>query len=69
MGQLTAPAFAGIVGVDGLLAQLGRQLLQGGRFLAAQEDGAVAVADNSVGVVKIDSMEYIDLRKLNSGER
>ena len=46
MGCLAAPALAGVVGVDGLLAQHGGQLLEGCRLFAAQEDGGIHVADD-----------------------
>ena len=35
VGALAAPAFSGVEGVDGFLAQRGGQLLQGGRLLTA----------------------------------
>ena len=57
MGCLAAPALAGVVGVDGLLAQHGGQLLEGCRLFAAQEDGGIHVADDGIGVVLVDSFE------------
>ena len=57
MGNLSAAAFAGVEGVNGLLAQRGGQLLEGGRLLAAEEHGAVAVADDGVAVVLVERLE------------
>ena len=57
MGYLAAPAFAGIVGVDGFTPQRLRQLLERGTLLAAQEQHAVAVAHDGVGVVLVDGFE------------
>ena len=57
MGSFPPTALAGVVGVDGLLAQHGGQLLQCGRLLAAQEDGTVHIADDGVGVVIVDGLE------------
>ena len=57
VGNLAPAAFAGVVGVYRLLSQRFRQLLQGRALLAAEEDGAVAVADDCVGVVLIQGFE------------
>ena len=57
MGGFPPTALAGVVGVDGLLAQHGCQLLEGGRLLAAQEDGSIHVADDGIGVVLVDGFE------------
>ena len=57
VGYLAAPAFAGIVGVDGFTPQRLRQLLERGTLLAAQEQHAVAVAHDGVGVVLVDGFE------------
>ena len=57
MGGLPATALTGVVGVDGLLAQYGGQLLEGGRLLAAQEDGGIHVADDGIGVVLVNGLE------------
>ena len=57
MGGFPPTALAGVVGVDGLLAQHGGQLLEGSRFLAAQEDGGIHVADDGIGVVLVDSFQ------------
>ena len=57
MGNLTAPALAGVEGVYRFFPQAGGQLLQRGRLLAAQEDGAIAVANDGVGVVLVNGLE------------
>lgn len=57
VGSLPAPALAGVVGVYCLLTQSGGQLLEGGRLLAAEKNGAVAVADDDVGVVLVNRLE------------
>ena len=57
MGGFPPTVLAGVVGVDGFLAQHGGQLLEGSRFLAAQEDGGIHVADDGIGVVLVDSFE------------
>ena len=57
VGGFPPTALAGVVGVDGLLAQHGGQLLEGSRFLAAQEDGGIHVADDGIGVVLVDSFQ------------
>ena len=62
MGSLPPAALAGVVGVDGLLAQHSSQLLEGGRLLAAQEDGGIHVADDGIGVVPV-SYTHLDVYK------
>ena len=57
MGGFPPTALAGVVGVDGLLAQNGGQLLEGSRLLAAQEDGGIHVADDGIGVVLVDGFQ------------
>ena len=57
MGGFPATALSGVVGVDGFLAQHGSQLLEGGRFLTAQEDGSIHVTDDGIRVVLIDRLE------------
>lgn len=57
MGNLTAPALAGVESVYRLFPQAGRKLFQRGRLLAAQEDGAIAVANDGVGVVLVNGLE------------
>ena len=57
VGGFPPTILAGVVGVDGLLAQHGGQLLEGSRLLAAQEDGGIHVADDGIGVVLVDGLE------------
>src|SRR5699024_4619827 len=57
VGGFPPTVLAGVVGVDGFLAQHGGQLLEGSRFLAAQEDGGIHVADDGIGVVLVDSFQ------------
>ena len=57
VGYLTAPAFAGIVGVIGLTPQRLRQLLKRGTLLATQEQHAVAVAHDGVDIVLVDGFK------------
>ena len=57
MGGFPPTVLAGVVGVDGLLAQHSGQLFEGGRLLAAQEDGGIHVADDGIGVVLVDGLE------------
>ena len=57
VGSLPPTALAGVERIDGLLAQHGSQLLEGGRLLAAQEDGGIHVANDGVGVVLVDGFE------------
>lgn len=55
--RLPAAALAGVVGVDGLLAQRLAQLLERARLRAAEEQAGVAVADDGVGVVLVERLE------------
>ena len=57
MGNLAAPIFGLIEAVDGLPAQRGVQVLEGGGLRAAQEKGGVAVSDDGVGIVLVDGLE------------
>ena len=57
VGYLPSTALAGVEGVDGLFPQRLIQLLQRTGLLAAQKDGAVAVADNGVGVVLVQRLQ------------
>ena len=57
VGGFPPTVLAGVVGVDGFLAQHGGQLLEGSRFLAAQEDGGIHVADDGIGVVLVDGFQ------------
>ena len=57
MGNLAAPIFGLIEAVNGLLAQSGVQVLEGGGLRAAQEEGGIAVADDSIGIVLVDGFE------------
>ena len=57
VGGFPPTVLASVVGVDGFLAQHGGQLLEGSRFLAAQEDGGIHVADDGIGVVLVDSFQ------------
>ena len=59
VGGFPPTVLAGVVGVDGLLAQHGGQLLEGSRFLAAQEDGGIHVADDGIGVVLVNTYAHI----------
>ena len=56
VGHLPSTALAGVEGVDGLFPQRLIQLLQRAGLLAAQKDGAVAVADDGVGVVLVQRL-------------
>ena len=55
--RLPAPALAGIVGVDCLLAKQLAQLLERARLRAAEEQAGIAVADDGVGVVLVERLE------------
>ena len=55
--NLPAPALAGVEGVDCLFAQGSCQLFKCGRLLAAEEDGAVHIAYDGVGVILIQRFE------------
>ena len=57
VGGLPPPALTGVVQVNGLLAQSGVQVLEGGGLRAAQEEGGVAVADDGVSIVLINGLE------------
>ena len=57
MRRFPASALAGVVGVDGLLAQRLAQLLERARLRAAEEQAGVAVADDGVGVVLVERLE------------
>ena len=57
MRRLPAPALAGIVGVDCLLAKRLAQLLERARLRAAEEQAGIAVADDGVGVVLVERLE------------
>ena len=57
VGGFPPTVLAGVIGVDGLLAQHGGQLFEGSRLLAAQEDGGIHVADDGIGVVLVDSFQ------------
>ena len=57
VGGFPPTALPGVVGVDGLLAQHSGQLFEGGRLLAAQEDGGIHVADDGIGVVLVDGFK------------
>ena len=57
VGGFPPTVLACVVGVDGLLAQHGGQLLEGSRFLTAQEDGGIHVADDGIGVVLVDGFQ------------
>ena len=57
MRDLPAPALPGVVAVDCLLAERGRQLFKGGGLFAAEEDGAVHVADDGIRIVLVDGLE------------
>ena len=57
MGNLAATALAGVIAVDGFLAQRRRQLFQRTGFLSTQKDGAVHVADDRIRAVFIQGFE------------
>ena len=57
MGNLAATALAGVIAVDGFLAQRRRQLFQRTGFLTTQKDGAVHVADDRIRAVFIQGFE------------
>jgi len=57
VGRFPPAALAGIVGVNGLLAQHGGQLLERSRFLAAKEDRGIHVADDGIGIVLVYGFE------------
>ena len=53
VGVFTATTFPQVLIVDGPFTQCGVEFFQGGRFLAAQKDGGIAVADDGICVVLI----------------
>ena len=55
--NLTSAAFAGVIGVDGLLAEQLLHLLERGLLLAAQKQQRIAVAGDGIGVVLVDGLE------------
>ena len=57
MALLSAPALTGVEGIDRFLPKRLVQILQRGRFTAAQEDLRIAVADNGIRVVLIDCLQ------------
>ena len=57
MALLSAPALTGIEGIDRFLSERLVQILQRGRFTAAQEDLRIAVADNGIRIVLVDCFE------------
>lgn len=57
MGNLAATALAGVIAVDGFLAQRRRQLFQRTGFLTTQKDGTVHVADNRIRAVFIQGFK------------
>ena len=57
MALLSAPALTGIESINRFLAEGLVQILQCGRFTAAQEDLRIAVADDGIRVVLIDCFE------------
>lgn len=57
MGNLAATALAGVITVDGFLAQRRRQLFQRTGFLSTQKDGTVHVADNRIRAVFIQGFK------------
>ena len=52
-----ATGIRGVEGVDGLLAQHLRQVFQGGRLAAAEENLAVHVAHDGVRIVLVDGFQ------------
>jgi hypothetical protein len=56
MALLSAPALTGIKGIDRFLAERLVQILQRGRFAAAQEDLGIAVADDGICIVFINGL-------------
>lgn len=57
MGNLAATALAGVIAVDGFLAQRRRQLFQRTGFLTTQKDGTVHVADDRIRAVFIQGFK------------
>ena len=64
---LTPAAFAGVIGVDGFLAQELLHLLERRLFLSAEEEQRIAVADNGVRIVLVDGLELGLRLKNNAG--
>ena len=54
---LAAPVFAGVVKIDGLLAELFHQILEGGFAGAAEEQVAVAVVEDGIHIVLVNGLE------------
>ncbi len=57
VGNLTSAAFAGVICVDGFLAEQLLHLLERGLLLAAQKQQRIAVAGDGIGVVLVDGLE------------
>lgn len=55
--DLPSSAFAGVVGINSLLAQCRGQLLQRGRFCAAQEQDGVHIADDGIGMILVECFQ------------
>jgi len=56
MALLSSSALTGIEGIDRFLAERLVQILQRGRFAAAQEDLGIAVADDGICIVFINGL-------------
>lgn len=52
-----ATGVRGVEGIDGFFAQHFRQVFQGGRFAAAEENLAIHVAHNGICVVLVDGFQ------------
>ena len=64
-----AARFAGVVGVDGFASQHGGKLLERRRFTSAEEDRAVAISLNCVGLLLINAFELaLCLKNQNGGD-
>ena len=57
MRGFPSTTLAGVIGVDGFLAQHGGQLLEGCRLLAAKKDRGIHVADDGIGIVLVDGFQ------------
>ena len=57
MGDLTAPVFGLVIGIDCLLSQQFRNLFERGFLLASQEQGTVAVADDGFPLLLKERLE------------
>ena len=55
--NLTSAAFAGVICVDGFLAEQLLHLLERGFLLAAQKQQRIAVSGDGIGVVLVDGLE------------